>query len=261
VIAGLSAQLDQAGPEHPAFDRLLASRGSAHARLGHLPEALADYTKAIRHDASDHSRCMEGGSLLAYLGEKEAFAAHCRAVLERFDANPDRIYAGRTTRLMASVPTEFSGVDPERLVKLADRAIAGGTAMTTHRSGPIKDYDRFMAPFEIAKGMAEYRAGRFGPAAQWLRKGREDIDDVRLIALGDLYLAMACHRLGQREQGADVLTRVIHEMDQKHPKVGAGDLGPAFQDLLYCLLARREAEGLLGVRTADGNEVTNEVEK
>jgi tetratricopeptide (TPR) repeat protein len=259
TIAATSVDLERTGTANPGATAVLAARAQAYARLGRFPEALADYTRTLELDPSDHFRWFELGGLLARLGEREKFARHCRLALERFGGTSDRTVAERMAKMIASVPAELSGVDPQRAVDLADRAIADGAAHLD------------MKWFVLTKGIAEYRAGHFESAAVWLRKANERRPGWRAVQAG-FYLAMALHRLGRQEEALAVLRETSAAMDADDLKLGWTELGHEHHHLTFgwidlgheyvsvCFgeLARREAEELLGVRTTEGKKGTNE---
>jgi tetratricopeptide (TPR) repeat protein/tRNA A-37 threonylcarbamoyl transferase component Bud32 len=257
AVVATSSEYDRLSPDHPWAAGLLAMRANSYARLRRFEEAAADYARALKLDPTDQFRWQESASIAAYLGKKEDFAAQCQAVLNRFGDTTDRDLAERTVRLIGSVPTDFSGVPPQRLVELADRAVA---AEAPHRWNYFQ-VGEAIAEHHVAKGIAEYRAGKFESAVKWLLKGRGEPPEGDRAEKADVFLAMALHRLGRTGEAAESLRRATQAMDRRFPSTGVYDLGFEFQNYLCNVLARREAEQLLGIRTEAGNEGTNEVQK
>ena len=253
TIAAASAELERTGVGSPRAANVLAARGQSYARLGKLNEALADYTRAVELDPSNHFRCFELGALLARLGEREKFAGHCQSALQRFGQSTDRAVAERVAKMLGCVPATFSGVGPQRVVDLAERAVEDGAPHLN------------MKWFELTRGIADYRAGNFDSAARWLRKSvaRDPRPGWRTTE-AHFYLAIVLHRLGRGDEAATALREARQAMDSDPLRVGRTDLGnehhlvTAWVDLgyeyvsvLFCELARLEAEGVLGDRNAN----------
>jgi serine/threonine protein kinase/Tfp pilus assembly protein PilF len=207
--------------------------GRLRVRQGDFRQAAADFAKAIEFKPDSEFTWSQGGSLLAYLGRRDAFRKHCAAMLERFDSTVDRGIAERLAKLMSSVPTDFSGIDPQRIVALADRSLES--------AAPQHDVD--MQWCHLAKGMAHFRAGEFDSVAQSMKKARTPHWPVRTV-LADLYMAMAQFQLGDRDASMKTLDGAAAMM-MTLPQPGRDDLGDHFHDYLFCQLARREAESVI----------------
>ena len=208
-----------------------AGLGTLRVRQGYFRQAAADYAKAMALEPASELAWLQSGSLLAYLDDREAFRKHCAAMLERFGNTQDRNVAERTAKLMSCVPTDFSGMDPQRIVVLADSAVASGSP---HQDIPW---------FHLAKGMSDYRAGHFDSVVLSMQKARTPHWPVRTV-LADLYMAMAQFQLGDREAPVKTLDGAVAMM-MTLPQPGLDDLGEHFHDYLFCRLARREAEALI----------------
>jgi tetratricopeptide (TPR) repeat protein len=225
--------------------------GGLRARQGNFRQAAADYAKAIELEPSSEFVSFQGGSLLAHLGQRDAFRKHCAAMLERFGDTQDRYVAERTAKLMSCVPTDFSGIDPQHIVALADRAVAAGAPLP------------YIEWCHLAKGMADYRAGQFDSAVLSIEKARTPHWPVRMV-LADLYTAMAQFQLRDREASVKTLDGAVAMM-MTLPQPGRNDFGEHFHDYLFCRLARREAEALIlnparePTTSKDHNESADEV--
>jgi hypothetical protein len=113
---------------------------------------------------------------------------------------------------------------------MADRALAGDAP---HGA---------LSWFRLAKGMAEYRAGRFDAASLWL--GKVPPSEYADYKLAQLYLAMTQYRVGDHSHAAETLALAVKTMDN-YPKPGSGKLGSEYHDQLFALLALREAEAMI----------------
>jgi tetratricopeptide (TPR) repeat protein len=124
-------------------------------------------------------------------------------------------------------------LDPEPAARLADRAVELGSM------------HKLLKWFLLAKGIAEYRRGRFESAVTHLEKSRSlnPTVNVYLEAFDLLFLAMACQRLGKADEACRWLDQARKHMDRKFPKPGI-DQGAAWWDLVMARVIRREAEAL-----------------
>jgi tetratricopeptide (TPR) repeat protein len=207
----------------------LILRAQRDAMNGDLRKAAAGFVKVLELNPTCFWAWYQYGSILAYQRD-EKFKEHCRGMLERFGDTTDRNRAERITRTIGCVPLETSGVPPQRLVEMADRALAG--------DAPAPD----LSWFQLAKGIAEYRVGRFDAAARWLAKvPPSELADYNLA---QLYLAMAQYRLGDRARAAETFARAAKIMEHE-PQPGTGKLINEFHDQLFALLALREAEAMI----------------
>ena len=110
------------------------------------------------------------------------------------------------------------------------------------------DGETFNPPrLRLLKGLAEYRRGHYGAAAECLEQSRPYFvsGSVPAKATATLLLAMAHHRLGHTEQARALFSEARQYMDREMPKAGAEDLGPVnVEDWLICHVIRREAEAV-----------------
>jgi hypothetical protein len=154
-------------------------------------------------------------------------------MVERFGDTNNFYTAERVAKTISCAPLERSAADPRRLLQLADRAV----------NEHARDGDRPWFP--LARGMAHYRAGRLDSALVWLNQALAPCEFGEVNTLAHLYLSMAHARLGDRARAVEAMARAVEQM-KTHPEVGVDPLGETrFQDYLFCLIARREAEALL----------------
>jgi len=135
-----------------------------------------------------------------------------------------------------------SGASLQVLLPQADQCLAG-----TPQTHP----DHWW--LALAKGMAEYRAGRMDQALEWLLKA-EALWNRYQASAGEIatffFLSMTYHRLNRAEEakakyqrGLRLMEQYFGGLDQYQP--GKGE----WYQWLWCQVIRREAEALLG-----GNE-------
>jgi hypothetical protein len=107
----------------------------------------------------------------------------------------------------------------------------------------------FYAYFQLAKGMAEYRAGHFKSAIDWLKKCDARFTETTPYArvLTRLLLAMAYARGGpaEKDKASSTLAQTIKGMEKHFPVLTRADLDGNWNDWIHCHVIRAEAEGLL----------------
>ena len=99
----------------------------------------------------------------------------------------------------------------------------------------------------LAKGMVEYRAGRYAECVKWCTESRVAYPESyrTSIAAAECFLAMAQHRLGRAGEGRAALDRARHIMENEVPKAGTDDIGVGnLEDWLIAHVAYREALAL-----------------
>jgi tetratricopeptide (TPR) repeat protein len=222
-------------PQRPS---LLAARADALARSGRCREALADLSHALEMDPDEHFRWYVAACLSAYLGDATDYRPRCEAMLRRFGPTARQEIADRTAKACLLLP---GAVEPTEAVSLADRAMAP----------PVPA--QFRPWFRMTKGIAEYRAGRFAEAIEYLTAGREGMDPHRDAenfetgtATADLFLAMAHYRLGHADDARAALRRAAGRIDSNVPSAGRDYIGGALENWLICQTIRREAEEIIG---------------
>ena len=183
-------------------------------------------------EPSSHLTWFWRAILLAQTGGMEQYRSHCRDMLKRFEGTTDRPTADRIARACLFVAN--SGVDIAIPAQLADRAVSGGE-------------HRWMVHFQITKGLAEYRSGRYEGALGWLRRSA---DATRGTPLGHAFveaalgMGMAQCRLGQLEEARRYLAEAETVLDRL-PRPGEKGFDAEFADWIICQTLRREAEALI----------------
>jgi WD40 repeat protein/tetratricopeptide (TPR) repeat protein len=203
-------------------------RGMAYATQGRWEQAAADFTHALELQRDDHWLCYCALVLQAQLGKKEEYRRLCRDVLKHFGDTKDPYIAERTAKACLLLPDVME--NPQKVSELADLAVA---SPPNHPA---------LAWFCVAKGLAEYRAGRHTEAADWMNKTLARKPTMQASAMARFVLAMTQQQLGQLNESkvtlaqAQQITRKLPTLDQS----GEGWLDWLINDLL-----RREAEALI----------------
>jgi hypothetical protein len=128
---------------------------------------------------------------------------------------------------------EFA-VDAKQVMRLTDRIMARTEDHPARKS------------YETTKGLVEYRAGRFGPAAAAIVRSAPSPEGLHRDALAFSILAMAQHRLGKAGEARTALSNAQGIIATKMPKVEKGEtFADDWHDWLHARLLCREAEELL----------------
>jgi tetratricopeptide (TPR) repeat protein len=170
--------------------------GHSYAEVALWDEAAEALARAVRCGSPDRLLAGSRASLLAVRGDRPELRALCTRILDDYGRTTEALFATWVARWCALAPGCVP--DPQRLVRLAERAATG-----RHReSRPL---------FHLS--LAEYRAGRFPDA---IRHARESLtvlkeeDKGPLGALDAAVLAMAHHGLGQTGEAARQLEVLAH---------------------------------------------------
>jgi len=185
------------------------------------------------------------GATVAYVDDREAYKKHCRKMVEYFSKRPfEALVNDRTAKICfilpdsvpdLSVPMNMSNL-AIGMVKNMPEGADGGQARA-----------QLAAWFYMAKGMGEYRMGRFEEAIKWLNKSRDELKNAPAgIATDDLFLAMAHQRLGKGPE-AKMYYQRAKEAIEKLPKAGLADIGQnGLENWMICQTVYREAMGMMG---------------
>src|SRR5262249_21353342 len=126
------------------------------ARHSQFAEAAAEFTRALDFYPENHWHWYRSICLQAHLQNRDSYRAQCNRMLELFGDSDNPNILERTAKACMLWPESSS--EDTRLTLLTDRAIAR---------------EPKNAWFLIARGIAEYRAGRFDAAIEWLNKSRQ----------------------------------------------------------------------------------------
>jgi Flp pilus assembly protein TadD len=225
------------GPEHRALLATMKSLAGFRAQRGQFAEAAADLVRVREVNPDDHEVWHQLAALLVASGQFDVYREHCRSSVERFGSTADPHTAERIAKDCLSLPD--SGADLDVVAKMADTA----AAVTNHRSTPW---------FQLVKGLAEYRQGRFAGAVEWTNKvltetGKESERDVGAY----MVLAMAHHQLKQTDEARAALDRGAEIERTKLPKLESGNIGGNWLNCIIAHALMREAKALI-----EGNSQT-----
>jgi tetratricopeptide (TPR) repeat protein/tRNA A-37 threonylcarbamoyl transferase component Bud32/DNA-directed RNA polymerase subunit RPC12/RpoP len=196
--------------------------------------AIATLPKLIDREPENAWPYLRLGALLVQTGDLEGYRQHRAHVLAHFRETTDPNTAERLAKDCLIQP--LSGAELDTAAKLADRAVTLG------QTSPG------MPAFQFAKGLAEYRQGRFSSAAEWMQRVL-NVPGVFFPrdAQADMVLAMARHQLGQTNEALAALADGSQIIALKNSTFESGDAGLAWPDWIIARVLKTEAEGLLEV--------------
>jgi tetratricopeptide (TPR) repeat protein len=163
-------------------------------------------------------------------------------MLSRFGTTDAPPIAARTAKVCLLLPLE--GADLAAAAKLAE------TAVTLWKG----DTWAWVADFQFAKGLAEYRQANFAQAVEWTQKalvlsGTDYNRDVQAYSV----LALALHRLNRAGEAREALSKATELAGAKLPRLDSGDLGPNWHNWIIAHTLLREAKALIegGAKVGD----------
>jgi tetratricopeptide (TPR) repeat protein len=199
------------------------------ARHGQWSEAAAEFAKALDAYPDNNWHWYRSITLQAQISDRARYRQQCARVLELFGDTEDPFLAERTAKACMLWPE--SDPPSDQVITLASIAVA---------KQPLSAW------FLLVKGIGEYRAGRFEPCLEWLGKAHQASDNsVQSLALVDLFMALAHHRLGHADQARQHLSAATAAIDRAADQATPGDLGTSWHDIVMCQIMRREVESLI----------------
>jgi eukaryotic-like serine/threonine-protein kinase len=191
-------------------------------RQGRLEEARVAWQTALLGNPLDHNAWFGYAELCLFLGREDEYRRARRDLLARFFITNNPYFAERTGRACLLLPA--TGEELRHAVALARRAAASDP------SAHGGNYSWFL----FARGLAEYREGKFDQAIATMRGDASRLDRP----ITRLVLAMALHQDGQLAEARNTLAAAILSYDWK--AIQARD-----NDAWICHVLRREAEALI----------------
>jgi WD40 repeat protein len=208
------------------------ARGELYARAGRWEQAAPYFEKYFSLGGDDLTSSARATCLPLYLNDQATYRQNCRQLLERFGRSEDPEVVMNV--LWWGLLVGDAGVDPQLLLRMADRCLDGTEKHTAYQ---------WMVQ---AKGMAEYRAGRMEQAVEWLRKAESlvtsDHDKVGI----HFFLSMAYQRLHRGDEAKAAYQQGLRHLEKEfgaldHYQPGKGH----WMGWLRCQVLRREAEAVL----------------
>jgi len=205
------------------------------ARHGRWDEAKVFAVRAVECDPTDLNYSALA-PLLVITGDSEQYQICCHDILVRFQNEQAPFPAERMAKACLILP--LSGADLASVSKLAEIGVTAGAS------------NKFLPYFEFAKGLAEYRHGRFASASDWMRKSIQNPffgDGHCRFVQSYMVLAMALCQQNKLGEARLALTEGIELSHAKLPKLDDGDLGSGWhwKDWIITQSLIDEAESLI----------------
>jgi tetratricopeptide (TPR) repeat protein len=227
ALRTLQRAIDEQAESRGAETR--ATRAALFVSVGRYQEAAAEYAAAIDIDPRVSQWWRNSALLCLVLKDQNGYDAWRAKVLSV--AAEDRVAAARTAILeMIAGATPIKRDVVTELLTNGDSQVAPSSEL---------------ALCEIARGLAEYRAGHFDSAIQILDKASVGrlADDA--MATAHFFKAMALHHQGS-EQAARELLEDVEKRLTIGPAAAQTELDATeVEDRLICLIAVREARSVL----------------
>jgi hypothetical protein len=209
-------------------ERRAATDAAAHR--GDWSRVAATYAELLKLQPNEQVLWYRAAVVQAHLGNKEEHRRLCQGMLERFDTEDFEI-AERTCKTCLLLASGHEDVN--KLAGLLDRAV---TKRPDHPGMPW---------FQMTRGLADYRAGRWADAAGWLEKSLAKQRPVDYAwASAHFLLAMTQQQRGQSDAARATLAQAREITERQVPTLEKS--GRFWHDWLINDLLRREAETLLG---------------
>jgi len=227
------AETLQEAPGQPPDVRVLRARGNFRARLGRWTDAVADYSKVIQLEPSNHQDYHSLACLLVQSGQLEAYHSLCDRIRTRFGAiTNEPSLADRMAKdcLLVSLP----GADLSTESRWADAAIR------------LDKTDGGQSWLHFCKGLAEYRQARFASSVEWMEKvlakeGEQPSRDVEAC----MVLAMATHHLNQPVKAGAALARGRQIAGKELARLENGPLDNGWIDWIIAHVLMNQARSLI----------------
>lgn len=238
----------------------------AFARHGRWSEALRYATKAVEYGPEEHMNYVSLLVLLAATGDRKQYDLHRQAFLDRFRQPENPFLGERIAKACLIFPA--SGSDLEISDRLAQVALAQASRRkdrdresgSPQRIDTVEDFAvAYISYKQFAKGLADYRQGRYQAAADSMR---ESIGDPFYGQGHSRYVqaymvqAMALFHLEQYVEAREAFAKGLEIEDARLPKLDATYLGPDWywRDLVIAHVLQDEAQTLLAAPVTQGNE-------
>jgi tetratricopeptide (TPR) repeat protein len=232
-------------PDDARLQRLL---GDLLAFTGQWDKAIPAFRRAVELEPDGQPEARYRlAALCLYTGDLDGYHATCREMLERFGMSDDRNFIDRTAKVCLLAAADENR---DRAIALADQNILGTEKHPDYRW------------FVLAKGLADYRAGRNADAVEQLEQFAPDAGGGHSDATGFAVLAMAKHGLQQLDQARNALASARAILSNTMPNPANGQpFGNDWNDWLHSQILFREAAEMVEQQASESKSEAETGEK
>jgi serine/threonine protein kinase len=195
-------------------------------RAGRFKEALPDLVKAANLNGDEHMAWYYLAALQLQQGDEAGYRASAAEMFRRFGNSSSAEERDRTAKICAL--SSKPAADNDQLAKMVNYAMASNV--------PVGK----LAWFQVARAMAEYRAGRWQEAMDAIDHTRELTPPA--VATGEFILAIIRQRQGQIKAARETFDRAENRVKTQVEVPGITDLGVSPEDYLVMDALRKETE-------------------
>jgi tetratricopeptide (TPR) repeat protein len=235
--------------KEPQRGELYAARAEVFARMGQWADSIADLKHAIALSPSSPNYRFQMAALVLDGGEAGSYERYRREALSRFVDPDDPTLAAQVAEM--SLMRAVEGTELEAAAKLADR---GASA---------EYFDLGLVQRQLAKSLADYRAGRFESAIQWSERVLASAKKRDLIgwtherernrsAAALFVQAMAHHQLKHTDASKVSFAGGAEIVQARFPEVDGAEMGREWAQMLIARNLFREAQALVQPASASG---------
>jgi tetratricopeptide (TPR) repeat protein len=223
---------DRVAKLRPTDAGLWARRTYYLSECGRWPAAAAAATRAVELAPDDYFGGYIRATLLVQTGDRAAYQAACRAMLERFQGTTDRRTAANVAKACLLAPGAVADLGP--VVRLSEFAVAGGE----------KEYLYYW--YVYTRALADVRTGDYARAAERLVTIPPLPNNPHRNANVAALLALANHHLGRADDARQALAEAKAVLQRGCPESARGQPFVGGWDWLHVRFFVHEAEALLG---------------
>jgi superkiller protein 3 len=207
--------------------------GSAYAFMGQWDKATASYRRAVELNlGGDSETRYRLAALYLFQGDLDSYRVTCSEMLERYAMSNDPHVIDCTAKICLLCPEDDRNREPA--LELAERNVLKTQNHPAYRW------------FVLAKGLADYRAGRHADALKRLEQFAPDASGQHADATAFALLAMVHHSLDQEDKSRHALASARSVLTSVMPDPTKGrTFGDDWHDWLHSQLVVSEAERMI----------------
>jgi tetratricopeptide (TPR) repeat protein len=216
---------------------ILFGRGDFYASRQLWTKAAADFERGLQIDPSNHWYWYRGAALRLQIGDRAGYRRYCLELLKRFGKSTIINAVERSAKMCLLAPEGIGALpdDVPQPIQLCAQAVTG------------TEFHSSYVWFELAAGMAQYRAGKYEAAIAWLRKTEPvfRLYNPCFETMAQLFLAMSYQRLGRAAEARKTLAQASKNLDAQQEIWKKDEVDVNWHDWLMCMLVRPEAEAVV----------------